>query len=81
MSPPVVSPPVVSDGASLRETLEAAARTLDAAGIDDPRREVQVLVGHALGIGREVLLAEPARGLACALAFGAAACAKRRPGN
>ena len=59
-----MSPPVVSDGASLRETLEAAARTLDAAGIDDPRREVQVLVGHALGIGREVLLAEPARGLA-----------------
>ncbi|MFP6743708.1 MAG: peptide chain release factor N(5)-glutamine methyltransferase [Alphaproteobacteria bacterium] len=54
----------MSDTVSLRETLAAAAQALDAAGIDDPRREAQVLVGHALGIGREVLLASSARGLA-----------------
>jgi len=53
----------VSYQPTLRETLDAAARTLNEAGIDDPRREAQVLVGHALGIGREVMLAEPGRSL------------------
>ena len=54
----------MKNGASLRDTLAAAARTLGEAGISDPRREAQVLVGHALGLGREVMLAEPARALA-----------------
>ena len=49
---------------TLREMLDAAARTLDEAGVGDPRREAQVLVGHVLGVGREVMLAEPTRALA-----------------
>ena len=53
----------MSDRASLRETLKAAAQTLGDAGIDDPRREAQVLLGHALGIGREVMLGSPERSL------------------
>lgn len=54
----------MSDSATLGAVLNAAARTLGEAGIDDSRREAQVLVGHALSIGREVMLAEPARVLA-----------------
>ncbi|MFP6742214.1 MAG: peptide chain release factor N(5)-glutamine methyltransferase [Alphaproteobacteria bacterium] len=51
----------MSDAGTLGAMLNAAARTLGDAGIIDPRREAQVLVGHALGIGREVMLADPGR--------------------
>lgn len=54
----------MSDATTLGAVLNAVARTLSEAGIDDPRREAQVLVGHALGVGREVMLADSARVLA-----------------
>lgn len=46
---------------TIRGALEDAARILGDAGIDGARREAQLLVGHALGVGREVMLGDPGR--------------------
>ncbi len=42
---------------TIQETLTAARRRLAEAGIDDPGLEAEVLLRHALGLGREALLA------------------------
>ena len=54
----------INNRQTVRGALEDAARILGDAGIDGARREAQLLVGHALGIGREVVLGEPGRRLA-----------------
>ena len=46
---------------TIRQALVAAARALGDAGVPAPRREAQVLVGHALGAGREVVFGRPER--------------------
>ncbi len=45
------------------ETVAAAARVLATAGVPEPRRDAGVLLGHALGAGRVLLLAWPKRRL------------------
>jgi len=50
----------------LGSALAAATRALDAAGVEAPRREAQVLIGHALGVGRETLIGYPERRLSAA---------------
>ena len=46
---------------TIGRALVAAARALADAGVPAPRREAQVLVGHALGAGREVVFGHPER--------------------
>ena len=43
--------------------LAAATARLRAAGIDAPRRDARVLLGHALGLGREAVMGYPERTL------------------
>ena len=43
--------------------LGAAARRLETAGVDEARRDAQVLLGHVLDAGREVLIGYPRRPL------------------
>ncbi len=46
---------------TLRETLDVAADTLRAAGLEDPRREARLLLAEALGVGPETLIGAPER--------------------
>jgi release factor glutamine methyltransferase len=48
---------------TLGEAVSAAAALLDAAGVADARRDARLLLGHALGVGREVVLGHPERPL------------------
>jgi len=48
---------------TLAEAVEAAARRLAAAGIDEPRRDARLLVCRLLGGGPELLLGHPERAL------------------
>lgn len=66
---------------TVRETLAAAARTLDAAGVPRPRREAEVLLGHLLGVGREVVFGHPERPLGAAGEGALAAAVARRAGR
>ncbi len=61
-------------GAPVALALAEAARRLAEAGIEDPRREATVLLGHVLGLDRAALFVHPARPLAFreAAAFDAA---------
>ena len=43
--------------------LGAASRRLEAAGVDEARRDAQVLLGHVLDAGREILIGYPERPL------------------
>ncbi len=43
--------------------LGAASRRLEAAGVDEARRDAQVLLGHVLDAGREILVGYPERPL------------------
>lgn len=43
--------------------LDAAALVLDGAGVPQPRREASLLLGHALGVGREIVFGHPERPL------------------
>ena len=54
----------MSGAGTIGGAVDAAAQAFAAAGVATPRREAQVLVGHALGVGREVLLGHPERPLA-----------------
>ena len=47
--------------ATIGTALAAAARALADAGVPEARREAQVLLGHALGAGREVVIGHPER--------------------
>jgi release factor glutamine methyltransferase len=47
-------------------TLIAAAARLRAAGVEEPRRDAQILLGHALGLGREAIQGYPERALSAA---------------
>ena len=49
--------------ATLRETLAVAAARLTAAGVERPRLDARLLVGAALGLGREAMAARPERRL------------------
>ena len=51
----------MSGAPTIGAALDAAARALAAAGVPEARREAQVLLGHALGAGREVVLGHPER--------------------
>ena len=53
-------------GPTIRAALDAAAKALGDSGVAEPRREAQVLLGAALGAGREAVLGEPGRRLAAA---------------
>ncbi len=46
---------------TIRSALDSAACSLAAAGVPEPRREAQVLLGRALEAGREVVLGRPER--------------------
>ena len=48
---------------SIRAALDTAARVLRDAGLEEARREAQVLLGHALGVGREAMIGDPERPL------------------
>ena len=48
---------------SIRAALDTAARVLRDAGLEQARREAQVLLGHALGVGREAMIGDPERPL------------------
>jgi release factor glutamine methyltransferase len=48
------------------DLLRAATRALAAGGVELPALEARLLVGHALALSREALLAEPARPVSCA---------------
>ena len=48
------------------DLLRAATRALTAGGVELPALEARLLVGHALALSREALLAEPARPVSCA---------------
>jgi release factor glutamine methyltransferase len=53
--PPVGGVPVETTGALLRE----GAERLSAAGSETPRLDAELLLGHAVGVGRTVVLAHP----------------------
>ena len=48
---------------TIRTALDAAARSLAAAGVPEPRLEARVLLGRALDTGREALLGYPERSI------------------
>lgn len=50
-------------GATIGGALDAAALVLDGAGVPQPRREAALLLGHALGVGREIVFGHPERRL------------------
>jgi len=54
---------MVDTGLRLRDVLAEAARRLAAAGVADPRLDARLLVGAALGLGREAMLAHPERAI------------------
>ncbi|MDQ2631687.1 MAG: peptide chain release factor N(5)-glutamine methyltransferase [Actinomycetota bacterium] len=46
-------------GASVREALDAAVDALEAASVDDPRLDAEVLLAEASGLSRATLVADP----------------------
>lgn len=50
--------------ATVASALAGATHRLAAAGVEDPRREATVLLGHVLGLDRAALFGHPARALA-----------------
>ena len=48
---------------SIGAALDAVALTLGRAGVPEPRREARILLGHALGVGRDILFGHPERTL------------------
>ena len=46
---------------TVREALRRGAARLDAAGVDSPRLDARLLLGHAAGLSQEALLREPGR--------------------
>lgn len=48
---------------SIGAALDAVALTLGQAGVPEPRREARILLGHALGVGRDILFGHPERTL------------------
>lgn len=61
---PVPRPRRSPPGTSIAEALQSATGALVAAGVDSPRLDAELLLGHVLGVGRERLLLD--RGLAVA---------------
>ena len=49
--------------AAVRDALSAAEDALRAAGCDTPRLDAELLVAHAMGVGREALFMDPEAGL------------------
>lgn len=64
--------------ATIGGLLRSAARDLAAAGVPLPALEARLLVGHALGLSREVLFAHPQRPVEAADAAAVAAIVARR---
>jgi len=54
---------VIDAPVTLHDVLHDAGRALGAAGVDQPRHDVTILAGHALGLSREALFARPDRPL------------------
>jgi release factor glutamine methyltransferase len=52
-------PGVAAGVASVREALAAAVDGMAAAGVDEPRLDAELLLGEAMGCGRERLAADP----------------------
>lgn len=48
-----------SDGTPAREALAGAITAIEAAGCETPRLDAELLLAHALGVGRERLLTDP----------------------
>jgi len=48
---------------TLRDAIGQAARRLGAAGVADPRLDARLLVGAALGLSREAIVADPGRAI------------------
>ncbi len=44
-----------TDGVTIRDAVESAARTIEAAGCDEPRADAEALAAHALGVSAEDL--------------------------
>ncbi len=65
-------------GATVAAALAEAARRLAGAGVEEPRREATVLLGHVLGLDRAALFARPDRPLAPREAAAFAAAVARR---
>jgi release factor glutamine methyltransferase len=63
---------------SVREALEAATDALSAAGVDTPRLDAEVLLGHAMGADRAALLAHGDEGVDPAAARGFGQSVRRR---
>ncbi len=53
----------MNGAATIGGMLDAAARALGGAGVAAPRSEARALVGHALGVGREIVFGHPERPL------------------
>ncbi len=81
-SPAPASPsPDCVDVRDIGHALCAATRRLKAAGVEQPRREARLLLGHALGLSPTALLADPVRPLSAAEAAGFEALVARRAGR
>jgi release factor glutamine methyltransferase len=63
---------------SVRDALAAAEDSLRAAGCDTPRLDAELLLAHALGVGREALVMEPGAGVPPAAARTAMELVRRR---
>jgi release factor glutamine methyltransferase len=50
---------VVEAGSAVREALSATVEALEAAGVDDPRLDAEVMLASAMGVDRAALSAEP----------------------
>lgn len=48
---------------SVRDALDSAVIALEAAGVDTPRLDAEVLLAAAMGVDRAVIVADPGRGL------------------
>jgi release factor glutamine methyltransferase len=70
--------PVLDAGSPVRDALAAAVDALDAAGVDDPRLDAEVMLAAALGTRRASLAAEPERSLEPAAAREFAEMVRRR---
>ncbi len=53
----------MNETVTIGAALGAASRRLEAAGVDEARRDAQVLLGHVLDAGREILVGYPERPL------------------
>ncbi len=68
----------VAGEARVGEALSAAVEALAAAGVEGPRLDAEVLLGEAMGCGRALLAADPARALPAPAARSFAAMVRRR---